>query len=245
MAKRAPRFGPEFIAGRVEKCRNWRARGVRAGHGGDFDIEGGIEELNRPTKRVISNDVYMLPDVESVDTYDLPTWLSSAFSSDVELARVVTQKKYSSPSPHVNRLAQAIKNPELLRDSKLAEHWIQVRLFYEVERKHPEVYPLMFAVPNGGLRSKKTAATLQYEGQKKGIQDVVLALPRGAYHGLFLEVKSEIGRPSAEQKEAQSRFGDVGYLCLIEKGFDACYGAVRDYITLPEYDGNSTLTKCA
>ena len=53
----------------------------------------------------------------------------------------------------------------------------------------------LFAIPNGGLRDKITAAKLKHEGVKPGVPDLMLPWPCRAYAGLFIEMK----RP--EQRE--------------------------------------------
>lgn len=56
----------------------------------------------------------------------------------------------------------------------------------------PEAVPEledMFAIPNGGKRDKITAANLRREGVKRGVPDVFLPVRRGAWAGLFIELK--------------------------------------------------------
>ena len=58
------------------------------------------------------------------------------------------------------------------------------------------VYPeleLMFAIPNGGLRHKKTAHTLKAEGVKAGVPDIFLPAPHAGYNGMFIEMKRQVG----------------------------------------------------
>jgi hypothetical protein len=52
----------------------------------------------------------------------------------------------------------------------------------------------MFAIPNGGLRDPRTAASLKAEGVKSGVPDVFLPIPRHGLAGLFIELK----RPTTE-----------------------------------------------
>src|SRR5699024_3023532 len=49
------------------------------------------------------------------------------------------------------------------------------------------LYPLIYHVPNGGQRSKKTAADLKREGVKAGVSDLVVMSARGGWHGMYLE----------------------------------------------------------
>ncbi len=51
----------------------------------------------------------------------------------------------------------------------------------------------MFAIPNGGGRSIAQAAGLKAEGVKRGVADVFLPLPKGRFHGLWIEMKRPSG----------------------------------------------------
>lgn len=43
--------------------------------------------------------------------------------------------------------------------------------------------------PNGGFRNKREAGKLKAMGVKRGFPDLTLLVPRGIYHGLFIELK--------------------------------------------------------
>ncbi len=76
-----------------------------------------------------------------------------------------------------------------------------------------------------------------------GVMDIMMAFPRGKYPGFFLEVKTEKGSASKIQKEVNKRFSEVGYCCLIEKGFEACMTAFKNYFALPVFDGVSIINE--
>ena len=61
---------------------------------------------------------------------------------------------------------------------------------------------LLFAIPNGGWRNAIVAAKLKAEGVTAGVPDLMLAVPHGQYHGLFVEMKNgKQGRVSESQRE--------------------------------------------
>jgi len=56
----------------------------------------------------------------------------------------------------------------------------------------------IFAVPNGGLRSKQEAMKLKSTGVVAGVSDLIVLMPNRC---IFVEVKTDIGRQSDKQKE--------------------------------------------
>jgi hypothetical protein len=90
----------------------------------------------------------------------------------------------------------------------------------------------LFSVPNGGLRDPGTAIKLQREGCKPGVYDLVFALPRGKYHGAFIEMKANVGRLSPEQENFGALMRGVGYYCAECYGWDAARGELQRYLQL-------------
>ena len=67
-----------------------------------------------------------------------------------------------------------------------------------------DIYPalkLLYAVPNDGDRNLRVARKLKAEGVLAGVADLCLPAARRGYHGLYLEMKSEEGVATEEQKE--------------------------------------------
>lgn len=90
--------------------------------------------------------------------------------------------------------------PEQLAKSG-SEHAHQTALFAWAalnKTRWPEL-AWMHAIPNGGLRDRITAAKLKAEGVKSGVSDVFLPVKRGAWSGLYIEMKKPKGKPTAEQ----------------------------------------------
>lgn len=79
------------------------------------------------------------------------------------------------------------KDPRLLP----TEAQEQATLFSWAEMqsgRRPELR-LLFHIPNGGSRGKAEAARFKMEGVKPGVPDLFLPVPRGPWHGLFIELK--------------------------------------------------------
>lgn len=135
------------------------------------------------------------------------------------------------PSPHAVALAALAKNPDLRKGNQ--EHFEQVIIFDYFERKHPEIYELLHATPNGGKRTKATAGKMKAEGQKKGYPDMSLDMPRGIYHGLRLELKEPGGKgPSPEQIEWMHRLRAQGYYVVLAYGAEQAITAILEYTNL-------------
>lgn len=114
------------------------------------------------------------------------------------------------------------------RPSHEREHIAQVKCVTYFRNSYPEYSRLLFAVPNGGARTKTTAAKLKAEGVVAGVSDLILLVPRGQYHGLCIEMKTEKGKQSEEQKVWQELVTEQGYLYVVIRSFD-------DFIELTNY----------
>lgn len=74
---------------------------------------------------------------------------------------------------------------------------------------------LLFAVPNGERRLPQTGAKLRDEGVRPGVPDLFLAVARGAYHGLFIEMKAPTGKVSVAQSTMIKLLQEQGYCCYV------------------------------
>lgn len=118
---------------------------------------------------------------------------------------------------------------------KAGEHQIQCALMQWWRQASPkEIRPLLFAIPNGGARHAATGAMLKREGVRAGIPDLFLAIGRGGYHGLFLELKTEKGRLSTQQRAMLCHLTAAGYFCVTAYGLDHAIDAIKGYLALPE-----------
>lgn len=81
------------------------------------------------------------------------------------------------------------------------EHSMQVAIIAECERKGAlnPLWRLVYAIPNGGHRSKAVAGKLKAEGVRKGILDLCLPIARHGFHGLYMELKISPNKPTVEQ----------------------------------------------
>lgn len=94
---------------------------------------------------------------------------------------------------------------------------------------HP-VLKLLHAIPNGGKRHRVVAAKLKAEGQLAGVLDYCLPAARQGYHGLYLELKAQGGRPSEEQRAFAAGVQAEGYHAVFCKGWAEAWAAVCAYL---------------
>jgi hypothetical protein len=96
------------------------------------------------------------------------------------------------------------------------------------------VYPqlLLFAVPNGGSRSKAEAGILIGEGVLAGTPDLVLAYPCQGKSALFIEMKCmrKGSKPSDDQLTIHAYLRSVGYEVAIPATFEQFQAAITDYL---------------
>jgi hypothetical protein len=64
---------------------------------------------------------------------------------------------------------------------------------------------------------------------KKGLPDICLPVAKGKYHGLYIELKTETGRPSNEQKFFIKRLQEEGYLATISYGYISTIELIERY----------------
>ena len=83
---------------------------------------------------------------------------------------------------------------------------------------------------NAAQRARYMAA-LKRRGLRPGVFDLMIAIPRGKYHGMFLEMKRSKGSVTSE---AQVAFCDLmtaaGYHCVIAKGYGEAVMEVEQYL---------------
>lgn len=115
-----------------------------------------------------------------------------------------------------------------------AQHQTQV-FKWAAQTKVRSVYPelkLLHNVPNGGKRDPIEARHLKEQGVKKGVPDLHLPVARGVYHGLFIEMKTETGRPTSEQKWWLTELAAQGNFCMICKGWREAVKCLENYLQM-------------
>lgn len=116
-----------------------------------------------------------------------------------------------------------------------SEHCEQVRLFEWAalaKSTMPEL-GLLYAIPNGGARHKAVAGKLRAEGVKSGVPDLCLPVPRGGFHGLYIELKRQKGgRVSKGQQQWIADLRAQGYSAVVCEGWMAASEVLTAYLAL-------------
>lgn len=88
----------------------------------------------------------------------------------------------------------------------------------------------IFAVPNGGYRNKRNAVTLKRTGTKAGVPDLCIPVPKGKYHGMWIEMKRRKKfTVSDEQNDWQAYLNSAGYYAVIAHGCDEAIQYIKEY----------------
>lgn len=120
------------------------------------------------------------------------------------------------------------------------EHSHQVALFKWAQlmsHKYP-VLRLMFAIPNesygGGLQAIRRGKYFRAEGRKSGVPDIFLPVPRGGYHGLFVEMKFGKNKPTENQRWWIENLRDQGYMVKVCYSFAEAKEVILEYLGYPK-----------
>lgn len=101
--------------------------------------------------------------------------------------------------------------------------------------QYPSHAPMLFAVPNGGARSRTEAAIMKAEGVTAGVSDLILLEPRGGYGALCIEMKTrdKDSRQRPSQKAWQEAAEKAGNRYVVIRSFEAFRAVVTEYMGLP------------
>lgn len=89
-----------------------------------------------------------------------------------------------------------------------------------------------YAIPNGGHRHFLEAMKLKRTGVQAGVPDICVPIPSGDYHGLYIELKRQIGGKVSENQVGWLEFlRDQGYYATVSSGFEEAKEAVLHYFS--------------
>lgn len=117
---------------------------------------------------------------------------------------------------------------ESIHQQALCRWWA----IYARQKNLPE--SLLIHTPNEGKRHYVTGRLLKSMGMRKGIPDLFLAIPRHGYGGLWIEMKSPKGKPTAEQKDFVSLLNKGGYKAVFCYGWESARETIETYLSEAE-----------
>ena len=103
-------------------------------------------------------------------------------------------------------------------------HWARL-----MGQKHPALRWLLH-IPNGGSRNPQEAARLKAQGVLPGVADLFLPVARRDFHGCWLEMKTEEGRVSPEQKAFLADMTAAGYFAQVVRGSEEAIRTLQWYL---------------
>lgn len=103
-----------------------------------------------------------------------------------------------------------------------------------IDNQYPHVGSLCFHVPLELLRREdNTAGMFHALGARAGVADIVMLVPRGAYHGLLIELKVPPRRPTDSQVSFLEAARAQGYAACWSDSINTVLKLIDVYLTLP------------
>lgn len=99
------------------------------------------------------------------------------------------------------------------------------------------VSDFLIANANGGKRNKREAARLKAGGVKAGVSDLLLAMPRGKYSGLWVEMKRPIAKGKTKPKATDKQVEWLDKMRAVGYSAHVCYGSDEAIRTISNYLG--------
>lgn len=115
---------------------------------------------------------------------------------------------------------------------KQQESQLQIACVNWFRMQYPQFRTLLFAIPNGGMRNVVTAARMKKEGVLAGVPDLFLSVPRGEWHGFYVEMKWGKNKASEAQEKFFQYAGKYGYKCQVINSFDQFVREIEFYLNL-------------
>lgn len=112
----------------------------------------------------------------------------------------------------------------------LTESAIQQQCIRWFRITHGKLSGMLFSIPNEGKRARANASRMKAQGIVSGVADLMLMVARGGFHGLFIEMKSEVGRQNANQKRFQADAESQGYRYVICRDLTEFSDVIEKYL---------------
>lgn len=118
-------------------------------------------------------------------------------------------------------------------DSSIPEHYRseddEQRQLIQWCRTRPELQ-FLFHIANENTAGIKWGVRNRQLGVKSGVPDLMLPIPAGGYHGLFVEMKTRRGRVSDNQQRWIDALNTFGYRAVVCYGWEAARDEIESYL---------------
>ena len=118
-------------------------------------------------------------------------------------------------------------------DSSIPEHYRseddEQRQLIQWCRTRPELQ-FLFHIANENTAGIKWGVRNRQLGVKSGVPDLMLPIPAGGYHGLFVEMKTRRGKVSDNQQRWIDALNAFGYRAVVCYGWEAARDEIESYL---------------
>lgn len=108
------------------------------------------------------------------------------------------------------------------------EYHIQTAFVHWLRSQHPNI--LFTIAPNGMKLPIQVAKKMKAMGYLKGTPDIIIFEARKGFNGLLIELKTEKGRLTKEQKIVIPMLNDRGYKTVICRSCEEAILTVEKYL---------------
>lgn len=118
------------------------------------------------------------------------------------------------------------------REKEAAEQAIVIAWARNKAVADPERYPdldSIFCSLAGVSMTEAQAGRAKAQGNRAGVFDLILLVPRGGHHGLLIEMKADKGKVSDDQDKELERLTRLGYRAAICYGHQQAIDEIQNY----------------
>lgn len=126
----------------------------------------------------------------------------------------------------------------------MKETYIQQSCVTWFAYQYPEIWQdsMLFAIPNGQKLQRKQSSSggwyspsglrQKAEGKQAGVADLFLSVPKGIHHGLYIEIKTETGTLSKQQRKFRESCKKYGYGFVVCRNLDEFIEIINVYLSI-------------
>ena len=122
----------------------------------------------------------------------------------------------------------------------MKESKIQSDFYKWFNAEYAEFRFVLFSVPNEMLFLSMLPKALQFRimsmlkamGMSSGVADMFFSVPRGTFHGLYIEFKTATGRQSDKQKRFEEKVKEQHYAYIVCRSSEEAKEQIIKYLAL-------------